>query len=94
MGFAVFVNSINCVDVSTLERLNVDDLSIVLVQDGVYHVFIKDSPVKKKNAKIYVLKEDLESRGLSAENVSDAEVVDYSKLVDLMMGEFEKMVWL
>ncbi len=94
MAFAVFVNSIGCVDAVTLERLKVDDLRIVLVQDGVYHLFIKDSPVKKKDAKVYVLKEDLESRGFSAENVSDAEVVDYSKLVDLMMEEFNKMVWL
>ncbi len=93
MAFAIFIHSLNF-DREIFDRLEIEDLRIVLVQDGVYHATIEDSPVFKKKAKVYILEEDMVARGIKKEDIKkDVEIVNYSKLVDLIMQEFDKVVW-
>ncbi len=93
MTFAILIHSLNF-DPEIFERLNLEDMRIVLVQDGVYHATIENSPIFNKNAKIYVLEEDLIARGIKKEEIKkDIEIINYSKLVDLIMQEFDKIVW-
>ncbi len=93
MVFAIFIHRLD-IDREIFDRLEFNDMRIILVQDGVYHALLEDSPVFKKNAKVYALEEDLYARGLKKEEIrKDIEVINYSKLVDLIMGEFEKIIW-
>lgn len=82
-----------------LKRLKAEKLGIFLVSNGIYHSVVKEegkaSPLLDKKAKFYVLSEDLQSRGFASEEVDKrASIVTYSELVDLMMGEYEKLAWL
>ncbi len=84
----------------TFERLQADKLSVVLAGNGIYHAVIKEngnpSKVLDKAADFYVLTEDLESRGFTSADLIDSKVkpVDYDGLVDLIMDEHDKFVWL
>ncbi len=82
-----------------LNRLKAEKLGIFLVGNGIYHSVVKEggkvSPLLDKKAKFYVLSEDLQSRGFASEEVDKkVSIVTYSELVDLMMGEYEKLAWL
>ena len=82
-----------------LKRLKAEKLGIFLVSNGIYHAVVKESgkasPLLDKEAKFYVLSEDLQSRGFANEEVDKrASVVTYSDLVDLIMGAYEKLAWL
>ena len=82
-----------------LKRLWAEKLGIFFVGNGVYHSVIKEngksSPLLKKEANFYVLSEDIQSRGFENKEVHEKVVViTYSDLVDLIMNEYEKLVWL
>ncbi|MGD2081188.1 MAG: sulfurtransferase complex subunit TusB [Nitrospirota bacterium] len=98
MKLGVFVSDYS-LTADTLERLKADDLGIILVLNGVYHAALKEngqpSPVLEKSSKIYVLSEDLQTRGIEESAVdSRAKVVTYGDLVDVMMNDYEKLAWL
>lgn len=57
-----------------------DDV-IVLVNDGVY-LDVEDAP---RSAKIYAVKEDVERRGLKNRISRRVELIDYDRLVDLII---------
>ncbi len=86
--------------VDTLYRLNPEKLGIVLVQNGVYHATTKEngntSPLLNYSADYYVLLNDLETRGLTADNVVDpkVKVIGFGDVVDLIFNEYEKTAWL
>jgi sulfur transfer complex TusBCD TusB component (DsrH family) len=48
------------------------------------------------SADYYVLQEDLETRGLSGDNVVDnkVKVINFGDVVDLMFNEYDKSAWL
>ena len=98
MKLGVFVSDYK-IPVDTLERLEADNLGIVLVLNGVYHAVIKeggkDSALFGKTSRIYALSEDLQTRGLLPEQVDKrVKVVDYNGLVDVIFKDFEKIAWL
>lgn len=81
-----------------LDRLSADQLGIIFVGNGVYHATVKEAatadPVFQKNAKFYVLAEDLELRGFNASQVpGNVKVVTYDDVVDLIFNDYEKIVW-
>ena len=81
----------------TLDRISPD--GVMLVANGVYHATIKEggstSPVVEKHSSVYVLSEDLVTRGIDPSTVdSKVKVVDYSALVDVVFNDFEKIAWL
>ena len=84
----------------TLDRLKPEKLGIVLVQNGVYHATMKDggnaSSMLDYSADYYVLQEDLETRGLTGDDVVDGKVkvITYGDVVDLMFNEYEKSAWI
>ena len=83
----------------TLSRLKADKLGIILVENGVYHATIKEngkpSSVLEKTSNLYVLSEDIQTRGLSESDVdSRVKVVNYGDVVDLIFNDYEKLVWL
>lgn len=82
-----------------LDRMSAEKLGIILVGNGTYLATIKEngkaSPILDKTSNLYVLVEDLESRGLSATNVdSRVKPVTYSDVVDLIFNDYEKIIWL
>lgn len=82
-----------------VERLSGDGVGIVFVGNGVYHAALKEggrpSPLVSTNARLYVLLEDLESRGFSVGQLpADVKPVTYDDLVDLLFNEYEKTMWL
>ena len=86
--------------VDTLDRLKPEKLGIILCQNGVYHATTKEngnaSSLLNYSANYYVLQEDLETRGLSGDNVVDdkVKVINFGDVVDLMFNEYDKSAWL
>ncbi len=84
----------------TLERLKPEKLGIILVENGVYHATAKEngnaSSLLNYSAEYYVLKEDLETRGFTSENVVDdkIKVINFGDVVDLMFNEYDKTAWI
>ena len=98
MKLGVFVSDYSST-VDTLDRLKSDNLAIFLVQNGVYHAAVLDrgkgSAVLDAAPRVYVLREDLETRGFAADTVdSRAKVVGYGDIVDMVFNEFPKIAWL
>jgi sulfur relay protein TusB/DsrH len=98
MKLGVFVSDYSST-LDTLDRLKSDKLAIFLVQNGVYHAAILDqgkgSSVLDAAPRVYVLREDLETRGYAADAVdSRAKVVGYGDIVDLVFNEYPKIAWL
>jgi sulfur relay protein TusB/DsrH len=82
-----------------MDRLTADKLGIIFVGNGVYHATVKEngksSSVLDKSSNLYVLTEDLESRGFTAANLdSRVKSVTYSDLVDLIFNDYEKIIWI
>ncbi|NTU43680.1 MAG: sulfurtransferase complex subunit TusB [Nitrospirales bacterium] len=82
-----------------LDRLTAESLGIILVGNGVYHAATKEegkaSCILDKSATFYVLTEDLESRGFTADQLdSRVKPVTYSDVVDLIFNDYDKIIWL
>jgi sulfur relay protein TusB/DsrH len=82
-----------------IDRLSAEKLGIIFVGNGVYHAAVKEngkpSSILEKSANLYVLTEDLESRGFTAANLdSRVKSVTYSDLVDVIMTDYEKTIWI
>ena len=71
------------------------ETAILLVQDGVF-MADKGCPhsdeLKTLKVKVYASKKHVEERGLSDRLVVDVDLVDYSRIVDLMMDEYDKVI--
>ncbi len=99
MSVGLFVSDLRFNE-ETLKRLEASKLGVFLVENGVYHAVLKEggksSPVlDKAGANFYVLNEDLETRGFTKDEVdSRAKVINMGELVDLIMGDYEKLGWL
>jgi len=98
MKLGVFVSDYT-LSTDTLDRVKADKLGLILVENGVYHAAIKEggkaSSLLDKTDNIYVLSEDVQTRGIETSSVdSRAKVVTYSDVVDLIFNEYEKIAWL
>ena len=98
MKLAVFVSDYR-MTVDSLDRLKPEKMGIVLVSNGVYHATTKEggkaSSMLDYAADYFVLKEDLDTRGLDESKVdSKVKVVSYGDVVDLIMNDYEKTAWL
>jgi sulfur relay protein TusB/DsrH len=99
MNLGLFVSDLRF-NQETLERIKASKLGVFLVENGVYHAVLKEegkasSVLDKEGADIYVLNEDLETRGFTREEVDKrAKVITMSDLVDLIMKDYEKLAWL
>ncbi len=99
MKLAAFVSDYR-MTANTLDRLTPEKLGIILVQNGVYHATIKEkgsvSSMLDYSADYYVLKDDLETRGLTADDVIDpkVKVITYGDIVDLMFNDYDKTAWI
>lgn len=88
-------------DCTTLEEITSalknkgHQVAIILVQDGVY-MLDKGCPESKNldnyGLKIFALKDHIEERGISQRLVLDPEIVDYPKMIDLIMEEYDHIV--
>lgn len=98
MKLGVFVNDYKGT-VETVDRLKADKLGIIFIQNGVFHATLKEngkaSSLLDKSANLYVLAEDLATRGLNNSDVdSRVKVVTYGDVVDLIFNDYEKLAWL
>jgi sulfur relay protein TusB/DsrH len=98
MKLGVLVSDFRNMD-DILSKLTADKLGIILVSNGVYHAAVKEggraSSILGKSPHLYVLSEDLETRGFSAEQIDRrVKPVTYSDLVDLIFNEYEKVIWI
>ncbi len=98
MKLGVFVNDYKST-VETIDRLKAEKMGFIFIQNGVFHTTLKEngksSPLLDKTSNMYVLSEDLATRGLNASEVDKrVKVVTYSDVVDLLFNDYEKLVWL
>ena len=99
MKLVAFVSDYR-MNVDTLDKMKPEKLGIVLVQNGVYHATTKEngnaSSMLNHSADYYVLLNDLETRGLTADDVIDdkIKVIGFGDVVDLMFNEYDKTAWL
>lgn len=97
MKLGVFVSDFRY-DAESLDKLKADELGIFLVQDGVYNAVIKEgsSPpgILDKGA-VCALGDDIKFRGFSDEQVDErVKVVEYGDIVDMIVNDFDKLLWL
>ncbi|KKL98271.1 hypothetical protein LCGC14_1826100 [marine sediment metagenome] len=59
------------------------DAEIVLVQDGIY---LDVKKIENSGNKIYAVKDDVEKRGYTEILSKNIELIDYGKLVDLILA--------
>ncbi len=99
MSVGLFVSDLRFNE-ETLKRITASKLGVFLVENGVYHAVLKEDGksslvLDKAGATFYVLTEDLETRGFSGDDVdARVSVIDMGGLVDLIMGDYEKLAWL
>ena len=98
MKLGVFVSDYTQTS-DTLERLKAEKLGLIFVLNGVYHASIKEngkaSSLLEKTKNLYVLAEDVDTRGIDRAKLdSRVKVVTYNDVVDLMFNEYEKLAWL
>ena len=98
MKLGVFVSDYT-LTTDTLERITAEKLGVILVANGVYHATMKEngkaSPLLEKTSDLYVLSEDIQTRGIADSAVdSRVKVVTYGDVVDLIMNDYEKIAWL
>lgn len=98
MKLGVFVNDYKGT-VETVDRLKAEKLGLIFIQNGVFHATLKEngksSPLLEKSSNLYVLSEDLQTRGLAESEVdSRVKVVTYGDVVDLIFNDYEKLAWL
>lgn len=98
MKLGVFLSEYRA-DTSILQRLSPEKIGIIFVGNGVYHAAIKErgqaSQVLDMKANFYVLREDLETRGLDVSNLDNrVKPVTYGDVVDLIFNEYEKLIWI
>ncbi len=98
MKLGVIVSDFRNMD-DTLSRLTADKLGLIFVSNGVYHAAIKEGGKKSslldKSKNLYVLSEDVQTRGLSEAQIdSRVKAVTYSDLVDIIFTDYEKVIWI
>ncbi len=98
MRLGVIVSDFRNMD-ETLSRLKADKLGVIFVSNGVYHTATKEggkkSPLLEKSPNMYVLTEDLQSRGFSEVQIdSRVKPVTYSDLVDVIFNDYDKTIWI
>jgi sulfur relay protein TusB/DsrH len=59
------------------------DAEIVLVQDGIY---LDVKKIENSGNKVYAIKDDVEKRGYTEILSKNIELIDYGKLVDLILA--------
>ncbi len=59
------------------------DAEIVLVQDGIY---LDVKKIENSSNKVYAIKDDVEKRGYTEILSKNIELIDYGKLVDLILA--------
>lgn len=98
MRLGVIVSDFRNMD-DMLSRLTADKLGLIFVSSGVYHAAVKEggkkSSLLEKAKDLYVLKEDADTRGLSETEIdSRVKPVTYSDLVDVILNDFDKTIWI
>lgn len=98
MKLGVFVSDYR-MTVDTLDRLKAEKLGIILVGNGIYHAVMREngkpSSILERSSNLYVLSEDLETRGISSKDVDGrVKAITYADLVDLIFNDYEKLAWL
>lgn len=71
------------------------EIGVLLVQDGVY-LLDKGCPESKElqflDVKLFASKHHVEERGIAGRLISDAKVVDYPSMVDIIMEMYDKAI--
>lgn len=97
MKLGIFVSDFRY-DVKTLDKVKTDEIGIFLVQDGVYNAILKENGKSfdiLEKGKVFALGDDIKFRGFKEDQVDErVEVVGYEDIVDLMMNNYEKLIWL
>jgi sulfur relay protein TusB/DsrH len=97
VNLGVFINDYKGI-IETVDRLKADKLGFIFIQNGVFHATLKEqgksSPLLDKTANLYVLAEDIATRGLTEADVDKrVKVVTYADVVDLIFNDYEKLAW-
>ncbi|MDY6965980.1 MAG: sulfurtransferase complex subunit TusB [Halobacteriota archaeon] len=70
-------------------------ISVILLEDGVYWAVMSDKQerLQECKAEIFAASDDLIARGFD-EPVSGVKVVDYEKIVEIIMEEYDRVITL
>jgi sulfur relay protein TusB/DsrH len=100
MRTLLFLNKKEVDSLTLIERLKEkgEDVGVVLVQDAVYLSLgnnehsgaVKD--LLGKGVNFHVLAKDLEKRGVQDYLISDMELIDYDRLIDLLFSEDQRVI--
>jgi sulfur relay protein TusB/DsrH len=98
MRLGVIVSDFRNMD-QMLSRLTADKLGLIFVSSGVYHAATKEggkkSSLLEKSKDLYVLTEDAQTRGLAGTDIdSSVKPISYSDLVDVILNDFDKTIWI
>jgi sulfur relay protein TusB/DsrH len=98
MRLGVIVSDFRNMD-QMLSRLTADKLGLIFVSSGVYHAATKEggkkSSLLEKSKDLYVLTDDAQSRGLAETGIdSRVKPITYSDLVDVILNDFDKTIWI
>jgi len=97
MKLGVFVSDFKY-DAQTLDKLQADEVGVFLVQDGVYNAVLKENGSPSKildKGRVCALKDDVKFRGFSEDQIDDkVKPVSYDDIVDMMVNDFDQLVWL
>ncbi len=97
MRLAAFVSTYNYPEI--LKKIKEKNKGLFLVEDGIYHATLKEnknpSEILSTEGKVFALIEDVHTRGFKQDDMDPRVTpVNFKDLVDLVMKEYEKLVWL
>ncbi|WXG39237.1 MAG: sulfurtransferase complex subunit TusB [Candidatus Freyarchaeum deiterrae] len=100
MRTLIFLNKKEFDSLTLVEKLKEKgkDVGVVLIQDAVYLALgnnehsgaVKD--LLGKGVSFHALAKDLEKRGVQDYLISDVELIDYDRLIDLLFSEDQRVI--
>jgi len=76
----------NGLKIAKIQAKKDENIKIVFIMNGVYYTIEEDilREIKVEGIKIFAIEEDIKRRGLE-DKIKDVEMIDYSKLIDLIV---------
>lgn len=100
MKTLLFLSKFNlgCLPLAEMLSEKDEEVSIVLIQDAIY-IALKNSEYSEatrhaieKGVKFHLLAKDVERRGVLNNLISDLELIDYDRLIDLLFREDQRVI--
>jgi sulfur relay protein TusB/DsrH len=97
MKYLIWLSS-DCQDLTEIVgalKMGGHDVGLLLVQDGTYLAdrgCSESGKLKGLEARVYATKHHVEERGIDKRLVTDVELVDFERVIDVVMEEYDKVI--